>query len=232
MRGLYAIVDLQTLALRGIDPLAFSAAILTARPAALQVRAKEASAREIVSLLRALGPSCRRAGVPLVANDRPDLAELSGCGLVHVGQTDMPIERVRRVTPRIRVGISTHDFTQLDAALEARPAYVAFGPVFETSSKANADPVVGTAALEVAYTRALDAGIPLVAVGGITRARAGSLVGLADAIAVIGDLVPPRPADGGAVERIDDVLTEVAQRARMLHDLFEPAPPIAVEATR
>ncbi len=56
MRGLYAIVDVQTLSARGIDPIAFAEAILAVHPAALQLRAKDSSAREALSLLRVLGP--------------------------------------------------------------------------------------------------------------------------------------------------------------------------------
>src|SRR5579883_2868346 len=99
MRGLYAIADLAALAARRIDPLAFADAVLAARPAALQLRAKEAPPRDTLALLRALAPRCHGAGVPLVANDRPDLAVLAGCDAVHVGQDDMPVDRVLRIAP-------------------------------------------------------------------------------------------------------------------------------------
>jgi thiamine-phosphate pyrophosphorylase len=220
MQGLYAIVDVETLSARSIDPVAFAEAVLTVRPAALQLRAKDACAREALSLLRAMAPMCRAAGVPLVANDRPDFAILAGCPMVHVGQTDMPIDRVRRIVPGVGVGVSTHDLAQLDAALEARPAYVAFGPVFETSSKKNPDPVVGAAALREAYARAVAAGVPLVAIGGITRQRAVALVGMADAVAVIGELVPPRAPAPGEEPSTAQLLLEVVERARFLQSLF------------
>ena len=74
MKGLYAIVDTKLLATRNIDPIAYARAVLAARPAALQLRAKDWPAREILCALRALGPMCRNAGVPLVANDRADAA--------------------------------------------------------------------------------------------------------------------------------------------------------------
>ena len=168
MRGLYAIVDTAALAARGFDPVAFSEAVLLAEPAALQVRAKDTPPREMLALLRAIAPLCHRAGVPLVANDRPDIAVLAGCDMVHVGQTDMPIDRVHRIALGLGVGVSTHTLPQLEAALAARPTYVAFGPVFETSTKNNPDPVVGLAGLRAASVRAVAAGVPLVAIGGIT----------------------------------------------------------------
>lgn len=219
MRGLYAIVDLGTLAARRIDPVAFADAVLRVRPAALQLRAKHAPARESLALLRELAPMCHGAGVPLVANDRPDLALFAGCDMVHVGQTDMPIERVRRIAPRLGVGVSTHTPEQLEAALAARPAYVAYGPVFATTTKADPDPVVGVEGLAAAAARAAEAGVPLVAIGGITRERARSLAGLADAVAVVSDLVP---ALSGA-----DALLEVTARARAFQQLLGAEPPLA-----
>jgi thiamine-phosphate pyrophosphorylase len=127
----------------------------------------------------------------------------------------MPIERVRRITPHLGVGVSTHTLAQLDAALAERPAYVAYGPVFETRTKANPDPVVGVEGVEgvrAASKRAVVAGVPLVAIGGITRARARDLVGLVDAVAVVADLVPP---GSGEV-----AMREVTARARELNELF------------
>lgn len=212
MRGLYAIVDVETLAPRGLHPVAFAEAVLSVRPAALQLRAKHAPAEEILSLLRAIAPLCRAAGVPLVANDRPDLAALAGCPLVHVGQTDMDVDEVRRVAPGLGVGLSTHTLDQLHRALTARPVYVAFGPVFRTSSKPDAEPVVGVDALRAAHTIAAAARIPLVAIGGITLERAASLVGIADAVAVIGALVPGP----------GEAMAEVSRRSQALHALFAP----------
>ena len=219
MRGLYPIVDVTSLVARGIEPVAFAQALIAARPEAIQLRAKDLPPRDTLGLLRALASLCHNEGISLVANDRPDLALLAGCDLVHVGQTDMPIERVRRIAPALGVGVSTHDLGQLDAALATRPAYVAFGPVFETGSKAGADPVVGLAGVRKASTRASMASVPLVAIGGITLERAAGLVGLVDAIAVIADLLPP--ADMGA----SDAMKYVTTRARQLHALFAAARP-------
>jgi thiamine-phosphate pyrophosphorylase len=223
MRGLYAIADVALLDARRLDPVAFAEAVLSAAPAAFQLRAKNAPARETLALLRELAPMCHRAGVPLVANDRPDLAILAGCDLVHIGQTDMPIDRVRRIAPGLGIGLSTHNRAQLDQALAARPVYVALGPVFETSTKLEADPVVGVAALDEAHALALAAGIPLVAIGGITRERARELASRVDAVAAISGLMPPvvlfePPRSTG------DVLRDVAARARAFVDAFLPEP--------
>jgi thiamine-phosphate pyrophosphorylase len=228
MHGLYAIVDAGALDQRHLDPLAFAEAVLSVSPTALQLRAKNVSARETLALLRELAPMCHRAGVRLVANDRPDLAILAGCDLVHVGQDDMPIERVRRIAPGLGVGVSTHSLEQVEAALALRPDYVAFGPVFPTTTKTNPDPVVGVPGLSLAYARTRAAGIPLVAIGGITYERARSIVATTDAVAVVGDLLPASVGPAGA-PAAPEVLQEVTLRARALRDLFS-VPPVRVGA--
>jgi thiamine-phosphate pyrophosphorylase len=226
MHGLYAIVDVGALATRRIAPVPFAEAVLRVRPAALQVRAKDVPARETLALMRELAPMCHRANVPLVANDRPDLAILAGCDAVHVGQQDMPIDRVRRITPTLGVGVSTHNLEQLDAALAAHPLYVAYGPVYETSTKRDPDPVVGLAGIRAAHARAAASGVPLVAIGGITRERARELVGLVDAVAVVAELLPPVVV-AGAAPNAGEILREVTARARVLHELFASEPAVA-----
>lgn len=218
MKGLYAIVDTKLLAARGTDPIAYAKALLEVRPAAIQLRAKDVSAREILGMLRALGPMCRQAGVPLVANDCADLAALAGCECVHIGQEDLPYELVHRIAPQLGVGISTHDPEQLARALTVKPRYVAYGPVFVTANKPNAEPVVGVDGLRQASRLARAAGVPLVAIGGITLERVPEVVDLADACAVIGDLYLP-----GAT------LADVIERARLFHAALGGAPR-AVEA--
>jgi thiamine-phosphate pyrophosphorylase len=209
VRGLYAIADAKTLSSRGVDVIAFVRAVALARPAAIQLRAKELPAREMLALLRALGPICRQAGVPLVANDRVDVAALAGCDCVHIGQEDVPYEIVHRLAPSLQVGVSTHDLGQLARALAHRPAYVAYGPVYPTSSKAAPDPVVGIDGLRAAHLAARAVGIPLVAIGGITLERAREVARYADAGAVIAGLLPGDP--GGVVD-----LADVTSRARLL----------------
>ncbi len=204
MKGLYAIVDTKLLARRGTDPIDYARALLGAQPAALQLRAKDLPARAILGLLRALGPMCRQAGVPLVANDRADLAALAGCEAVHIGQDDLPYELVHRIAPQLSVGISTHSPAQLERALASRPRYVAYGPVFETSTKSNPDPVVGIDGIDGlarASKRARAEGTPVVAIGGITLERITEIAPHADAFAVISDLYPDGATLGDVRQR-------------------------------
>jgi len=192
MRGLYPIVDLDTLARRNLSPLLVAEAVLTARPPILQLRAKRQTPRAVLELLTQLQPLCARADTLLFANDRPDLALLAGVAGVHVGQDDLPLAAVRRLPGQLRVGVSTHDHAQLAAALAERPDYVAFGPIFPTQSKAKADAELGLEALRHAAALAQAAAIPLVAIGGLTLQHAPALATLGVVPAVISDLL----ADG------------------------------------
>ena len=191
MRGLYAIVDADFLERHAVPLVAFAERVISAKPVAVQLRAKRAQARDILALLRAIRPSASARGVLLFANDRPDLAMLAGCDGVHVGQRDLGVADVRRVTPRLRVGVSTHDEDELCAALALRPDYVAFGPIFGTTSKERPEPIVGVTALSRASVLCRAAEIPLVAIGGIDEARAAEVAPLADMGAIISGLMPP-----------------------------------------
>ena len=206
MRGLYAIVDTDFLSARGIPVLAFAERLLEARPAAIQLRAKGAGARDTLELARLLAARCNGLEVPFFVNDRPDLALLvgEGCG-VHLGQTDLRLEDVRRLAPTLRVGLSTHRPQEVERALEDKPSYLAFGPVFATRSKADAEPVVGLAALASTAERCRRAGVPVVAIGGIDEERAAAVAAVAGAGAIISALLPPVG------------LSEVTARARRLH---------------
>jgi thiamine-phosphate pyrophosphorylase len=210
-RGLYAIVDAASLARSGLDLLAFARAVLVAAPAAIQLRAKALSSDVIASLLEELAPMCAAAGVPLVMNDRVDLAVRARCPWVHVGQEDVAVAEVRRRAPGLLVGVSTHTPEQLSAALDARPDYVAYGPVFPTTSKVNPDPCVGAVGLASAFACARSAGVPLVAIGGVTLARAPELEPFCTAAAAIDALLPREHTSGSAAYE------EVTMRAQTLH---------------
>jgi thiamine-phosphate pyrophosphorylase len=183
-------VDVDTLSARGIDVLEFAARVLAARPPLLQLRAKTLGAAATLTLLERLRPLCDAVGTLLFANDRPDLAVLARADGVHLGQDDLPLEAAREFAPGLQLGVSTHDPFQLERALAAAPAYVAFGPVFSTRSKRNPEPCVGLAGLQAAAESARAAGCPLVAIGGITLAHAPALAELGVVAAVILDLIP------------------------------------------
>lgn len=157
----------------------------------LQYRNKSGQARimlEEARELRARLGASFRSNFRLIMNDRADLCLAAGFDGLHVGQDDLSPESARRIIgPSRWLGVSTHNPEQLSEADKTSADYLAIGPVFATSSKANPDPVVGLAGVRRAreLTRK-----PLVAIGGITRANAPSVIEAgADSVAVISDLL-------------------------------------------
>ena len=183
---LYAIID--SSAHRSTqDLLAYADELAAARCTVLQYRNKSGNARVMLEQARALkkhlGDSVR-----LVMNDRADLCLAAQFSGVHVGQEDLSPESVRKIIGADRwLGVSTHDPEQLGEADLTSADYLAIGPVFATSSKKRPDPVVG---LEGVRRARLLTRKPLVAIGGITRANAASVIEAgADSVAVISDLL-------------------------------------------
>lgn len=155
----------------------------------LQYRNKSGNQEEILADARCLRATAGNR-LLLIMNDWPTLAVEAGFDGVHVGQTDIkPTEARRIVGPERIVGVSTHNEAQLRAADTEPVDYIAYGPIFATSSKQNPDPVVGLDGLS--YARTLTQR-PLVAIGGITPANAGQVCAAgADSIAVISAVFAP-----------------------------------------
>jgi thiamine-phosphate pyrophosphorylase len=182
---LYAIIDAaffpDTAAL-----LAFAGELRDGGATLLQYRNKSENARQMLSQAREL----RRIleGARLIMNDRADLCLAAGFDGVHVGQEDLSVEGARCVVgEKLWVGVSTHNPEQVRAVTSGSADYVAVGPVFATSSKANPDPVIGLEG--VRFARSLTRK-PLVAIGGITRENCRSVLEAgADTVAVISDLL-------------------------------------------
>ena len=153
----------------------------------LQYRNKLGSGRQILDDARELKRRLRTS-VRLIMNDRADLCLAAEFDGLHVGQDDLSPESARRVIgPELWLGVSTHNPEQLREADQTTADYLAIGPVFATSSKERPDPVVGLEG--VGRARELTRK-PLVAIGGITRANARSVLDAgADTVAVISDLL-------------------------------------------
>jgi thiamine-phosphate pyrophosphorylase len=187
---LYAIVDVSCFAppLRTTGAMVDYARDLAAGGATLiQYRNKVGSTREMLDHAREIR-HVLDDGVTLILNDRADICVAADFQGVHVGQEDLSAEGARMVIGPSRIlGVSTHNLDQLREA-DAGPAdYIAFGPVFKTSSKQKADPLVGLDGIRAARAATKK---PLVAIGGITRANARSVIDAgADSLAVIAELL-------------------------------------------
>ncbi|MEQ8770902.1 MAG: thiamine phosphate synthase [Phycisphaerales bacterium] len=141
----------------------------------IQVREKTMDARGVVDVARSVVGVCRPRGVPVIVNDRADVATASGADGVHVGQADLRVADARRVLgPAAIVGVSTTGMDQALAAADAGASYCGCGAMFETSTKARPN-VVGPEYLRAYLADERTSAIPHLAIGGITPANAGEL---------------------------------------------------------
>jgi thiamine-phosphate pyrophosphorylase len=141
---------------------------------AIQLRMKDAPAREMAEVARALAAETRAAGALLFVNDRVDVALAAGADGAHVGQDDLPAAAARRIAPPgFLVGVSA-ETAELALRAQAEGAdYVGVGPVYATGSKADAGDAVG---VERIAQVAAAVRIPVVGIGGITIANAPAVL--------------------------------------------------------
>jgi thiamine-phosphate pyrophosphorylase len=194
---LYPILDLDALAERRLAPLDLLDAWLESGVTFWQLRAKRLPNGALLDLIDAAVERTHRAGARIIVNDRADLALMAGADGVHVGQTDLSPETVRRISgDAFLVGRSTHTEGQVETACLEPVSYVAIGPVFQTASKAGStDPAVGLAGVLSAVERAATRHMPVVAIGGLTLDSAPRMLAAGVAsVAVISDLLIGDPA--------------------------------------
>ena len=192
--SIYPVIDTEICAHRRIDPLALAEACLRGGAELLQVRQKRGGSGAFLALARGIVAAARPFQAAIIINDRSDIARLAGAAGVHVGQDDLSVEQVRRITDADAVvGISTHTREQVDAALAGGATYVAVGPVYGTATK---DTGYGARGLEL-IRYASGRGRPVVAIGGITLKRVPELMAAgAAAVAVISDLLTTGDPEG------------------------------------
>jgi thiamine-phosphate pyrophosphorylase len=155
----------------------------------VQIREKSLPDGELLGVLQEARELTRRLRIPLVVNDRPDLAVLAEADYVHVGQDDLPVAAARQLG--LRIGQSTHSVDELD---RSEADYAGVGPVYATPTK-EGRPGVG---LELVRYAAAHARVPWFAIGGIDAANVAEVVAAgAERIAVvraIGDAPDPEQA--------------------------------------
>lgn len=188
---LYAILDADAVSARGLTPLPVLDGWLDAGIRLIQLRAKGLSSGAFQELADQVVARAHATGAQVIINDRADIAVMSGADGVHVGQDDLTPAQVRPLLDHDAiVGLSTHTDAQIAAALAQPVSYIAIGPVFGTQTKDTGYAAVGLEQVRRAASAARAAGLPLVAIGGITRAHVASVFEAgADSVAVISDLL-------------------------------------------
>lgn len=174
----------------------------------VQIRLKDMEDRLLRREIRAARDLCAAYGAQLVVNDHWQIAIDEGCDYVHLGQEDLDtadLPAIRRAG--LRLGVSTHDHAELDRALSCRPDYVALGPIYPTVLKAMRFAPQGLE--RIAAWKQRIAGLPLVAIGGFTVARAaGAFDAGADVVSVVTDITRHPDPDARCREWIDATRTE------------------------
>ena len=130
----------------------------------VQLREKHLPDEQLVAVAAGARELCEELGVLLIVNDRPDIALRAGAHGVHVGQEDMPAQRVRElVGDELVIGLSTHAPAEIDAVEEALVDYIGVGPVHETPTKPGRQAV----GLDLVRYAAAAARVPFFAIGGL-----------------------------------------------------------------
>nr|WP_196791809.1 thiamine phosphate synthase [Motilibacter deserti] len=181
----------------------------------VQLRDKAAGPAALEAVARRLLTVLAGTGVPLVINDRMDVAAAVGAGL-HVGRTDVaPVDARAALAPGVPLGVSTYAGRDLAPGEEEALDYVAVGPVWETATKSDAGPGIG---LDTVSRAARNNRLPVVGIGGIDAARAGEVVAAGAAgVAVVSAVMAaadPRAAARAIRESVDAALAGRAEGER------------------
>jgi thiamine-phosphate pyrophosphorylase len=176
--------------LAGRDPVTVCRAAVQGGATMVQVRGKDASVRDLVTLTRAL---TAELAVPVLVNDRVDVALVAGAAGAHLGQDDVPLEAVRPHVPAgFILGISVGSPSEAERARASYAEYWSIGPCYATTNKPDAGPPLGP---EGFAALARLAAVPVIGIGGITAANAAAIaqagaVGVAVIHAVLGAADP------------------------------------------
>jgi thiamine-phosphate pyrophosphorylase len=132
------------------------------------------SLRETVQLGHKLKQVCDQHQIPFIVNDRVDLALILRAAGVHLGQTDLPANEVRRILgPNDWIGVSAKNISEARQAIQDGANYIGVGPMFSTLSKIDAGSPIGPEAIRRIH---VDVEVPIVGIGGITPERASDVI--------------------------------------------------------
>jgi len=183
------------------DPVRLAETLFRAGVRLLQVRNKVVGAGQLLEQVESIVQLAPQ-DAEVIVNDRVDVALIAGAGGVHLGQTDLPVEHARTILgPERTVGFSTHNVEQARQADQFSIDYIAVGPIFATTTKQNADPVLGLDNL----ARICEAvKKPVVAIGGIELERVPDVLNAgAASVAVIRGLLHAEDIERTARQWLD-----------------------------
>jgi thiamine-phosphate pyrophosphorylase len=189
---LYVVTDART---RQQDLAEFLDAILEAGADIVQLREKDAEARDVMRWAEPFSEAAERQGALFIVNDRADVALAAQADGIQRTHASLSVEDLQVVADkRVRVGASVHSVAEAQAAQEAGAEWIFFGPVYDTPSKRRYGAPQGLASL-TGVTR--NVSIPVIAIGGITAERVAEVrhAGAAGVAVISAILASPSPAD-------------------------------------
>lgn len=183
--GVYLVTDRELCLGRPLDEVVLAA--VRGGAGAVQLREKHADSREFLALARALVSRLQSMGIPLIVNDRADIALAAGAAGLHVGQSDLPPEDARRLMgENAIIGLSVETREELLAAEKLDIDYVGISPVFATPTKTDTLAPWGLDGLRWAREHSP---LTLVAIGGIHRENAAAVLEAgAHSLAVVSEI--------------------------------------------
>ncbi|WP_342236347.1 thiamine phosphate synthase [Inquilinus sp. OTU3971] len=202
--SVYLVTDTRLSGPRGVAAVAAAAA--QGGVTMVQLRDPDATTRGLIAAAGALQAVLAPHGVPLVINDRVDVALAVGADGVHLGDRDMPAATARRLLgPGRIVGVTVHDAAEARAVDTGVADYAGIGPVFATTTKAEARPAIGVEGFR-ALRRLLP--LPAVGIGGLDAARTAEVIAAgADGVAVV-SAICAAPDPEAAARAIAAAVTE------------------------
>lgn len=169
----------------------------------IQYREKNKTTRQMIDEATRLRRLTRASDVPLIINDRVDVALAVGADGVHVGGEDMPVALARRIMgPKALVGATTPDQASLKVAEKEEADYAAFGPVFPSPTKVNREPV----GVEELARRVRQTSLPVCVIGGISVENAHHLRDLNISLAAVVSAIAGASDPAEAVRQLDEAL--------------------------
>jgi thiamine-phosphate pyrophosphorylase len=194
--SLYLVADVEFAAGRDLAYLAGEAVL--GGVTIVQLRAKGSGTREFLELAVRMAAVLKERSVPLIINDRVDIAMACGADGVHLGQNDMPVDKARRLLGRSKIiGVSVNTLKEGREAERLGADYVGLGPLYATSTKDTDLPVLGPEGIRPMRQKI---GIPIIAIGGINSGNAADVMkaGAAGIAVVSAILDAPDPRSAAA----------------------------------
>lgn len=176
----------------------------------VQLREKDIDTRGFIQEAIQLKNALEGLAVPLIINDRVDVALASGADGVHIGQSDMPYDMARQLLgPEKIIGLSVENMQQLEQANSLNVDYIGISPVFSTPTKTDAAPPWGIDAVKEAVRRSAH---PTVAIGGMNAATVGQVIASGcDGVAVVSAIMAA-PSPRIAAEELSAIINNAKAR--------------------